>query len=82
MLAANRTPGRKGRARGVPDPVVIRGESRSPADTPQALSPAETEIRAPGLRSLQAGVRGSSPLSSTRQNTSPLDRQVAFDTRS
>jgi hypothetical protein len=42
------------RARSVPDRVVISGESRILADTSQALSPAKTEVRRLGRRSLQA----------------------------
>ena len=45
----------EGRARGVPDGTVIRGESRSLSDTPLQRSPAAGQIRQRGPRSLQAG---------------------------
>ena len=48
----------RSRARGMPDRMVISGESRSSTGTPQLLSSAETEISALDQRSLQAGGQG------------------------
>ena len=60
---------RRRRARSVPDRTVISGTSRSFTDTPHRRSPARGQVRRPGPQSCKEGVRGSSPLSSTRQNS-------------
>jgi hypothetical protein len=54
------TPGaRQGRARGVPDRIVIGGGSRSLTGTPRRRSPAVRQVRSPGTQSLHA--RGRPP---------------------